>query len=59
MSFSEFDAVRRTRKGDFLNQIDLLIDWKRLEQAIAQHYAASSDATGRPILNCFFTRCCW
>lgn len=48
MSFSEFDVVRRTRKGDFLNQIDQLIDWKPLEQAIAQHYAASSDATGRP-----------
>lgn len=48
MSFSEFEVVRRTRKGDFLNQIDPLIDWKPLEQAIAQHYAASSDATGRP-----------
>ena len=26
MSFSEFDVTRRTRKGNFLNQIDQLID---------------------------------
>ena len=48
MSFSEFDVTRRTRKGNFLNQIDQLIDWKPIEQAIAQHYAPTSDATGRP-----------
>ena len=27
MNFSEFDVARRTRKGNFLNQIDQLIDW--------------------------------
>ncbi|SDZ10703.1 hypothetical protein SAMN05421755_11151, partial [Nitrosomonas sp. Nm33] len=27
MSFSDFDVTRRTRKGNFLNQIDQLIDW--------------------------------
>jgi len=27
MSFSEIDVTRRTRKGNFLNQIDYLIDW--------------------------------
>src|SRR6187431_1668617 len=48
MSFSEFDVTRRTRKGNLLNQIDQLIDWKPIEQAIAQHYAPTSDATGRP-----------
>ena len=26
MSFSEFDVTRRTRKGNFLNQIDYLIE---------------------------------
>ncbi|PTQ87325.1 hypothetical protein [Nitrosomonas ureae] len=48
MSFSEFNVTRRTRKGNFLNQIDQLIDWKPIEQAVAQHYAPASDATGRP-----------
>ncbi|WP_297324509.1 hypothetical protein [Nitrosomonas sp.] len=48
MSFSDFDATRRTRKGDFLNQINQLINWIPIEQTIVQHYAAVSDATGRP-----------
>lgn len=48
MSFSEFDVTRRTRKGNFLNQIDYLIDWRPIEKAIAEHYAPTSDAAGRP-----------
>ncbi len=48
MSFSDFDVARRTRKGNFLNQIDHLIDWKPIEKIIVQHYAPVSDATGRP-----------
>ena len=48
MSFSEFDVTRRTRKGNFLKQIDHLIDWTPVEKAIAQHYAPVSDAAGRP-----------
>jgi len=48
MSFSDFDATRRTRKGNFLNQIDHLIDWAQIEKAIGQHYAPASNATGRP-----------
>jgi IS5 family transposase len=48
MNFSEFDVTRRTRKGNFLNQIDHLIDWAPIEKAIAQHYAPVSDAAGRP-----------
>ena len=48
MSFSDFDVVRRTRKGNFLNQIDHLIDWKSIEKVIGQHYAPASDVTGRP-----------
>ena len=39
MSFSELDVTRRTRKGNFLNQIDDLIDWTPIEKAIAEHYA--------------------
>ncbi|MBS0300533.1 MAG: transposase [Proteobacteria bacterium] len=48
MSFSEYDVTRRTRKGNFLKQIDQLIDWNAIEQAIAIHYAPVSDAAGRP-----------
>lgn len=48
MSFSDFDVIRRTRKGNFFNQINQLIDWESIEQAIAQHYAPTSDVTGRP-----------
>ncbi|MDO9312578.1 MAG: transposase [Nitrosomonas sp.] len=48
MSFSEFDVNRRTRKGNFLNPIDQLIDWAPIEKAIAPHYAPVSDAAGRP-----------
>ena len=46
MSFSEFDVTRRTRKGNFLKQIDQLIDWNSIEKAIAVHYAPVCDATG-------------
>lgn len=48
MSFSNYDVTRRTRKGNFLKQIDQLIDWGAIEQAIAIHYAPVSDAAGRP-----------
>lgn len=48
MSFSEYDVNRRTRKGNFLSQIDRLIDWKKIDRAIAKHYAPGSDAAGRP-----------
>lgn len=48
MSFSEYDVTRRTRKGNFLKQIDQLIDWNLIEKAIAAHYAPVSDAAGRP-----------
>ncbi|WP_295623891.1 transposase [uncultured Nitrosomonas sp.] len=48
MSFSKFDVTRRTRKGNFLNQIDYLIDWEPIEKAIAEHYAPTYDAAGCP-----------
>ncbi|MBY0483961.1 transposase [Nitrosomonas sp.] len=48
MSFSEFDVTRRTRKGNFLNQIDYLIDCTPIEKAIAEHYSPTFDAAGRP-----------
>ena len=46
--FLEYDVNHRTRKGNFLNQIDQLVDWKTIERKIAQHYALGSDAAGRP-----------
>lgn len=48
MSFSDYDVTRRTRKGNFLKQIDHLIDWSAIDCAIAVHYAPVSDAAGRP-----------
>ena len=48
MSFSEYDVTRRTRKGNFLSQIDQLIDWNSIEKAITVHYAPVLDAAGRP-----------
>ncbi|QOJ23532.1 MAG: transposase [Gammaproteobacteria bacterium] len=48
MSFSDYDVTRRTGKGNFLKQIDRLIDWSAIDRAIAVHYAPISDAAGRP-----------
>lgn len=48
MSFSDYDVTRCTRKGNFLKQIDQLIDWSSIEEVIAVHYAPVSDAAGRP-----------
>ena len=48
MSFSEYDVTRRTRKGNFLKQIDQSIDWGAIEKAITVHYAPVLDAAGRP-----------
>jgi IS5 family transposase len=48
VSFSDFDVTRHTRKGNFLNQIDQLINWNPIEQAITQHYVAKTGATGHP-----------
>ena len=48
MSFSDFYISHRTRKGNFLNQMDHLIDWKPIEQAIRRHYAPASNGVGRP-----------
>lgn len=48
MSFSEYDVDRRTRKGNFLKQMDLLIDWGTLGQEIQKYYHPKTDVTGRP-----------
>ncbi len=48
LSLADSFVARRTRKGNFLNQIDQLIDWSPIEKTIAQYYAPVSDATGRP-----------
>ena len=46
--FSGFNVVRRTRKGNFLNQVDHLIDWKLIEKPINQNYSPKFDVTVRP-----------
>jgi len=48
MSFSDYDVDRRTRKGNFLKQMDLLIDWNTLAQEIQKYYHPKTDVTGRP-----------
>lgn len=48
MSFSDFYISHRTRKGNFLNQIDQLVDWQPIEREIRRHYAPVSDVVGRP-----------
>jgi transposase, IS5 family len=48
MSFSDFYISHRTRKGNFLNQIDQLIAWEPIEREIRRHYAPVSDVVGRP-----------
>ena len=47
MSFSEYDVSRRTRKGNFLKQIDQLIDWNLIEKVIIVDYAPVLDTAGR------------
>ena len=48
MNFSDYDATRRTRKENFLKQIDELIDWDSIEKAISVHYEPTSDVTRHP-----------
>jgi len=48
MSFSEYDIDRRTRKGNFLKQIDILIDWNALAKEINRHYHTKTDVVVRP-----------
>ncbi len=52
MNFSYSDVTRHTRTGSFLNQVDYLIDWRPIDQAIKRHYAPVSDVTGRPVYRC-------
>jgi transposase, IS5 family len=60
MSFSDFYISRRTRKGNFLNRIDQLIDWEPIEQEIRQHYAPVSDVVGWPAYpGLLLFKCCW
>ncbi|MBP6366677.1 MAG: transposase [Nitrosomonas sp.] len=48
MNFSDYDATRRTRKENFLKQIDELIDWNSIGKAISVYYASISDVAGHP-----------
>ncbi len=61
MSFSEFDVTRRTRKGNFLKQIDQLFDWNSIEKAIAVHikHRFAMLRGVRRIWGCRCLRCYW
>ena len=48
MNFSDFYVMHRTRKSNFLNQINQLIDWKPIDQNIRKYYNPEQDVTGRP-----------
>ncbi len=48
MSFSDFYVMHRTRKSNFLNQINQLIDWELIDQIIRKHYNPGKDAAGHP-----------
>ena len=48
MSFSDYYVTHRTRKGNFLIQIEELIDWEPIEATIIRHYSPASDVTGSP-----------
>jgi IS5 family transposase len=48
VSFSDFYISHLTRKGNFLNHIDQLIDWQPIEQEIRRHYAPASEVAGHP-----------
>ncbi|MEI6147060.1 MAG: hypothetical protein WCP66_11615 [Methylococcales bacterium] len=47
MSFTDFYITHRTRKINFLNQIDQLIDWKSIDQRIRKHYNSGKNVAGR------------
>lgn len=48
MSFSEYDVDRRTKKGNFLQQLNVLINWDSLSLEIQKYYSPKSDVIGRP-----------
>ena len=42
------DLRTRKIKSTFFNQIDQLLDWKRIERIIDKHYKKGESATGTP-----------
>lgn len=48
MSFVTDHVRRRTRKNNFLRQINILIDWKPIEKEISKVYKRGKSVDGRP-----------
>ncbi|GMT46276.1 MAG: hypothetical protein IEMM0006_2108 [bacterium] len=48
MSFSTPYVEKRTRRYTFLRQMDLLIDWTKLEKEINKVYKRGKSVDGRP-----------
>lgn len=52
MSFSRYDVERRSTKSSvFYNQINILIDWSKIENQINKFYTKSKNFEGRPAYN--------
>jgi len=48
MSFSEIYVQKRTKKAKFFNEIDLIIDWNKLDKPLSKYYTKGLSAVGRP-----------
>ena len=48
MSFSAAYVQKRTSKNTFYNQINTIIDWQVIDNALAKYYTVGQDATGKP-----------
>ena len=47
-SFADLSVEKRKIKSEFFEQINKLIDWGVISQAINKHYSKGNSATGRP-----------
>lgn len=46
-SFSAMDVERRTKKAKFFHDIDVIIDWNKVEKLINKHYSRGKNAVGQ------------
>jgi hypothetical protein len=47
-SFSDLAIGRRKIKAVFFDQMNLLLDWNKIEQIISKYYVRGESAVGRP-----------
>ena len=46
--FADYFIERRGHANTFLDRIDVLIDWKKIERVLGKHYRKTASADGRP-----------